>query len=136
MSLKHKLYVLGFLALFLIAPLAYQIDRIAMSLPRMDGEQALPGLSQHVNVEFASLGTPTVTAQTRNDAYRTLGYLHARDRLFQMDLLRRRSAGRLAEIMGHKVLEHDIRQRNYGFTDVANNIVFHLPESQRPTPLA
>lgn len=128
---KHKLFILGFLGLLITAPVAYQIDRTALSLPKLTGELAVSGLSQAVDVDLDSAGIPSINAHSREDAYRALGYLHARDRLFQMDLLRRRTAGTLAEIMGNKALNQDIRQRGYGFSAAAEAIIAQLPESQR-----
>ncbi|MGZ8219670.1 penicillin acylase family protein [Methylomagnum sp.] len=131
MTRKHTLYVLGFALLALIAPVTYQIDRAAQSLPKLDGEARLPGLAAPVAVEFDNLAIPTVTAQNREDAHRALGLLHARDRLFQMDLMRRKSAGRLAEIFGAKALPVDQTQRAYQFEPAARAIVAHLPPEQR-----
>ena len=62
---------------------------------------------------------------------RGLGYVTARDRLFQMDLLRRHSAGRLAEIFGKAALPDDIRQRSLGFSGAATAIIAELPPEQR-----
>jgi penicillin amidase len=131
MTRKHKLYVLGFALLTLVAPVTYQIDRAAQSLPKLDGEARLPGLSSPVTVEFDHLAIPTVTAQNREDAHRALGLLHARDRLFQMDLMRRKAAGRLAEIFGEKALPLDKKQRAYQFEAAARAVAAQLPEPQR-----
>lgn len=131
MNLKQKLYLLGFAFLALTAPLAYQVDRIARSLPKLDGEARLPGLSAPVAIEADAMAVPNVDAQGRTDAQRALGYLHARDRLFQMDLMRRKSAGRLAEIFGEKALPVDQGQRVYQFQRAAEAIIAALPEDQR-----
>jgi penicillin amidase len=131
MTLKRMIYVLGFVFLALIAPMAYQIDRAAMSLPMLSGEAHLPGLSAPAAVEFDALAIPTVDARTREDAYRVLGHLHARDRMFQMDLMRRKSAGRLAEIFGEKALPVDKAQRIHQFERVAEAITASLPSDQR-----
>jgi penicillin amidase len=136
MTFKRILYVLGFATLALVAPAAYQIDRMAQSLPAPDGEIRLPGLSAPATAETDALAIPTVAAPTRADAYRVLGYFHARDRLFQMDLMRRKSAGRLAEIFGEKALPVDLRQRVYRFQQAAEAIVANLPEDQRRTLIA
>jgi penicillin amidase len=125
------IYVLGFALLALIAPVAYQIDRAAQSLPILDGETKMPGLAASATVEFDGLAIPTVDAQNREDAYRILGFLHARDRLFQMDLMRRKSAGRLAEIFGEKVLPVDRAQRVFQFRQAAEAIVAALPAEQK-----
>lgn len=131
MTLRRLLYVLGFVFLALIAPIAYQVDRAAQSLPVLDGEAKLPGLAAPAAVEFDGLAIPTVDAQSREDAYRILGLLHARDRLFQMDLMRRKSAGRLAEILGERALPVDRAQRMYQFQKVAESIVGQLPSEQQ-----
>lgn len=131
MNAKRFLYLLGFALLFAIAPAAYQIDRIAQSLPVMDGEAALSGLSQKTEVEADDFGIPSVRTGTREDAFRVLGYLHARDRLFQMDLMRRKTAGQLAEIFGEKALTLDRLQRAYQFQRAASDVVNQLPADQR-----
>jgi len=131
MNAKRFLYLVGFALLFAIAPAAYQIDRIAQSLPVMDGEANLPGLSARTEVEADRFGIPSVRAATREDAFRVLGYLHARDRLFQMDLMRRKTAGRLAEIFGEKALILDRRQRAFQFRRTAEEIVNRMPADQR-----
>ena len=60
----------------------------------------LPGLSNRVRVSTDALGVPHVSASTLEDAVNVQGYLHARDRFFQMDVLRRTAEGRLAELTG------------------------------------
>ena len=104
---------------------------IVASLPAEDGEISLPGLVAKATVQSDALGVPSVTADSREDAYRTLGYLHARDRLFQMELMRRKSAGRLAELFGASALKVDRKQRTYQLTRTARNIVNDLPAAQR-----
>jgi penicillin amidase len=73
--------------------------------------QSLPGLSAPVEVIRDPHGVPHIYAQTWTDASRVLGYLHATDRLWQMDLLRRRASGTTAEILGPGGLESDIMMR-------------------------
>ena len=65
--------------------------------PHLDGEVSLKGLSAEVTVSRDALGVPSISATDRLDALRALGYLHAQDRFFQMDLLRRRGAGELSD---------------------------------------
>ncbi len=102
-----------------------------VSQAKMEGEIALPGLRKPVQVSFDSFANPSITAESKNDAYLALGYLTARERLFQMDLMRRKMAGRLAEIFGNKALALDIRNRHLGFSQLARKIVKSLPEHQR-----
>jgi penicillin G amidase len=80
---------------------------VRASLPRLDGEQRLVGLQAAVTVSRDALGMPTIEAASRLDVARALGFLHAQERLFQMDLLRRRAAGELAELVGAAALPMD-----------------------------
>ena len=104
---------------------------IRASLPTEDGESTLPGLNAKVTVNSDELGVPAITAQDRADALRVLGFLHARDRLFQMELMRRKSAGRLAELFGHAAVASDRKQRAYQLAKTAEQIVQDLPPEQR-----
>ena len=66
---------------------------LRLSLPVVDDEVALAGLSAPVTVERDAQGVPTVRGASRIDVARATGFLHAQDRYFQMDLLRRQAAG-------------------------------------------
>jgi penicillin G amidase len=101
------------------------------SLPVEEGEITLPGLAARGTVLSDDLGVPSITADSRADALRILGYLHARDRLFQMELMRRKSAGRLAELFGAAAAQLDRKQRSYQLSRTAGIIVNDLPPEQR-----
>ncbi|MEQ1778441.1 MAG: penicillin acylase family protein, partial [Nitrosomonas sp.] len=64
-----------------------------LSLGDNNTEDFVSGLNESVLVETDQFGIPTITATSRTDGFAALGYMSARDRLFQMDLLRRRGAG-------------------------------------------
>ena len=74
---------------------------------------------------------PSIHAANRNDAFRVLGFLHARDRLFQMDLMRRKSAGRLAEIFGEKAVNFDKSQRDYQLEHSRRNYCLGFAGNQK-----
>lgn len=74
----------------------------------------LEGLASEVNVELDSHGVPHVYAQSWTDASRVLGYLHATDRLWQMDMFRRQGSGTSSEVIGKAGLENDILMRRLG----------------------
>lgn len=93
--------------------------QLRASRPQLDGTAALPGLGATVRVERDALGIPTIYAANRADAARALGYLHAQDRFFQMDLLRRRAAGELAALLGRRALPADQAVRVHGFRAIA-----------------
>ena len=81
------------------------------SLPRLQGELTLPGLSAPVSVQRDALGVVTIDAANETDMARALGYVHAQERYFEMDLMRRSSAGELAELIGPIALDLDKQHR-------------------------
>jgi penicillin G amidase len=127
MRVKRFLFILV-IGLILITGLV--VSLLIISLPTTDGNIRLPGLSSSVAVHSDERGNPSIVAENRIDAYRTLGYLHARDRLFQMELMRRKSSGRLAELFGISAVEIDRKQRSYQFSKTARQIVSDLPAEQ------
>jgi penicillin amidase len=79
----------------------------------------LPGLDGPVRVVRDSIGVPHVFAKTDHDAYYMVGYLHAQDRLFQMDVSRRQASGTLAELLGSGALASDVQLRTIGLRRAA-----------------
>lgn len=74
------------------------------------------GISKKVNIYKSELGVSKIFADNENDMYFSLGYIHAQDRLWQMDLGRRVAEGRLSEIFGKDVLDYDILFRTIGIS--------------------
>ncbi|MGE3340226.1 MAG: penicillin acylase family protein [Alphaproteobacteria bacterium] len=105
--------------------------QLRASLPDLDAEHRLAGLSAVVRVERDGLGVPTVHAANRVDAARATGFLHAQDRYFQMDLTRRRPAGELAELVGPAALGADRQIRIHRLRAVADAAVTHLSAGDR-----
>jgi len=101
------------------------------SLPPSSGTLALAGLEKPVEVLFDDAGVPTIRAQNERDAAMALGYLHAANRLFQMELNRRVASGRLAEIFGERALPSDRYMRLFGFADLAESDYARLPADPR-----
>lgn len=122
--------ILGFLLLAALAVTGWAWWRMRASLPPLDGTVAVPGLSAPVQVERDALGVPTITGATRADVARALGFLHAQDRFFQMDLLRRSGAGELSELFGPAALPLDKSHRLHGFRTIAGKAVARLPAEQ------
>jgi Penicillin amidase. len=100
-------------------------------MPQLDGTVQLDRLTAEVRVQTDAHGMPVINAANRVDAVRALGYVTARDRLFQMELMRRKSAGRLAEIFGDMALDSDIKARTYGFHREAKAILAKLPPAHQ-----
>ncbi len=88
-------------------------------LPDLTGRVAVAGLQHDVGVYRDEDGVPHIFARTAADGYRALGYVHAQDRLFQMDLMRRLASGRLAEAIGGLGLESDRFMRTLGLRALA-----------------
>jgi penicillin amidase len=103
------------------------------SLPRYDGGIAAPALAAAVTVERDALGSVTVRAGSRRDASWALGYVQAQERFFEMDLLRRRAAGELAEIFGAVALPPDRIARAHRMRARAQAVYAALPPGQRAT---
>ena len=99
------------------SPSVYAV--LAASLPRRGGEAALPGLAAPLAVTLDARAIATVRGESFLDVLRGQGYLHAQERFFQMDLLRRSSAGELAELFGERALAADRGQRPFGYREHA-----------------
>jgi penicillin amidase len=101
------------------------------SQPRLDGAATLQGLSAAVRIERDADGVPTVTGSSRTDLARALGYLHAQERFFQMESLRRAAAGELAGFLGPPALVIDRQVRPHRFRARAEAIVASLSPVER-----
>jgi penicillin G amidase len=85
------------------------------AMPAYSGAERLPGLTADVRVWRDHFGVPHIFAASTDDAARALGYLHASERMFQMEILRRVGQGRMAEIQGAELLGVDKFIRTVGF---------------------
>ncbi|MBB4129421.1 penicillin acylase family protein [Xanthomonas sp. 3075] len=81
------------------------------SLPQLEGDSPLSGLAAPVSVQRDQRGVVTIAASNQIDAMRALGYVHAQERYFEMDLMRRAPAGELSELFGRIALDLDKRNR-------------------------
>lgn len=88
--------------------------------PKYSGNINIKGLHQPVQVTFDKFGVPHINAADSHDAYLALGYVHAQDRLFQMEMIRRVAKGTLSEILGKKLVPTDKKLRNLQFYKMAN----------------
>jgi penicillin amidase len=91
----------------------------------------LVGLKNPVTIRRDARGIAYVEASNDEDLMFAQGFVTAQDRLWQMDLLRRTSRGRLAEIFGRPALEQDKLHRLYGFDALADQVADRLPAPQR-----
>jgi len=91
--------------------------------PNYNGELEILNLSEKVTVYFDEVGVPHINAANQKDAYTALGYVHAQDRLWQMELMRRIAAGRLSEIFGRKVLKTDLFFSGLGIEEASEKTI-------------
>ncbi|MBB5207394.1 penicillin acylase family protein [Chiayiivirga flava] len=90
-----------------------------------------PGLKAEGTIAYDAEGVPTVTASSDEDAAWLMGYAHARDRFFQMDLLRRSASGTLAELVGTPGLSQDVEIRTLGLRRAAWDTWVKYPDELR-----
>lgn len=87
---------------------------LTRSVPAASGVAVLPGLTAPVEIVRDSHAIPHILSSSRHDAFFALGYTHAQERMFQMDLFRRFGRGRLAEVAGSLAIDADIYARTIG----------------------
>jgi penicillin amidase len=101
------------------------------SLPVLDGEIPTVGLGSMATISRDPDGVVTITAATRDDAAFATGFAHGQDRFFQMDIIRRRSAGEISELVGAAALDVDKQFRFHRFRDRATEAIQQLPTADR-----
>ena len=121
MKIFLKIIKIVFLVCVLVFVAAWLYSRTLY--PTYEGELSLENLSENVTVHFDQNGVPHINAQTQKDAYTALGYVHAQDRLWQMELIRRIAPGSLSEIFGDKLVETDVFFAGLGLVEDANESI-------------
>jgi penicillin amidase len=120
----------GLVLLVLLAGLSGWLY-LRASLAQLDGERRAPGLHAAVTVERDERGVPLVSGRERLDIAYAVGFVHAQERFFQMDLLRRTGAGELAELFGPRALPLDRGHRLHRFRARAEQRLASLEPGER-----
>jgi penicillin amidase len=102
-----------------------------MTLPMIDGEAALEGPKAEIRIVRDRFAVPHITATSRHDGLFALGYVHAQDRMWQMEFQRRIGQGRLSEFAGDVTLKTDIFLRTMGFYKAAEATLAKLDQRTR-----
>ncbi len=118
------------LLLLIIVPLA-GYGWLRTSLPASVGQARISGLDGAVEIVRDDAGVPHIFAANDHDAFVALGYVHAQDRLWQMEMNRRIGAGRLSEVLGEATLDIDKFQRTLGYYRAAQSDYAVLSERSR-----
>ncbi|TNB93886.1 penicillin acylase family protein [Pseudomonas jessenii] len=119
------------LALLIVVLLAGVGGYVYSKQPTRQGQVELRNLQGSVTVRYDERGVPHIRAENESDLYRALGYVHAQDRLFQMEAMRRLARGELAEVLGPKLLDTDKLFRSLRIRERAARYVASL-DKQSP----
>ena len=104
--------------------------------PQYEGEIAIKNISKETNVFFDEFGIPHIYASSEKDVQVILGYVHAQERLWQMELLRRIAPGKLSEIFGVKALDNDKMFLALGIDENSEEAIAKLDKNGKPYQMA
>ncbi|MDD5149638.1 MAG: penicillin acylase family protein [Flavobacterium sp.] len=104
--------------------------------PTYEGEQKLKNIKQETTVYFDDFGVPHIYANSQKDAMTALGYVHAQDRLWQMELMRRIAPGRLSEMFGSKLVKTDKFFAGLGIDENSEKAIARLDKKSEAYQLA
>lgn len=120
-----------FLLVFLAITVLIVVFFINGSLPLENGSYHCTGLSTDVCIKRDKYGNASILAKNRLDAAMATGFLHAQERFFQMDLLRRTAAGELAELLGKVAIDKDKTMRMHRFRAIAERVYLLLNNEEK-----
>ena len=125
-KLKKALLVLFSLLLIIVLGIYFYL---LSTKPQYEGEVAIKNISTTTEVYFDDYGIPHIYANSEKDAMTVLGYVHAQDRLWQMELLRRIAPGRLAELFGNKVSKTDMFFAGLGIDENSEKTITQIDKN-------
>lgn len=128
---KILLWVATSLVFWCLGILVFLFLHFRVSLPKEKGEIVLPGLTAEVRVVRDGWGIPHVFAPNDDDLFYAVGFVHAQERMWQMELLRRAGVGRLSEIFGRATLEQDKFLRHLGLRQAVLKDYENLSEEMK-----
>jgi penicillin amidase len=129
--LRRFLYVIGGLLLAAVVAGSGGYLWLRTSLPQTTGSIDVPRLGAKVEILRDGDGIATIRAQSEADAFYALGFAHAQDRLFQMEMMRRLGAGRLSEVAGEATVNVDKTMRILGLYRLAEASLAKQPNELR-----
>jgi penicillin amidase len=109
MPLRSRIFLgaSSFLLAIVLALAYWTYHFVTKSFPEYDGSESTPAVRTNVEILSDDYGVPHIRAQSEEDAYVAVGFLHAQQRMWQMELMRRVGQGRLSEILGEPALKTD-----------------------------
>ena len=130
-SLRWLAYCVGAVAILILLAIGSLYVSARRSLPQIDGELAVSNLSSQATIERDSLGVPAIRASSRDDLAFATGFVHAQDRFFQMDLLRRSAAGELSALLGASLVPVDKNLRLHRFRSISAEVLNNASAAER-----
>lgn len=124
-----RIFVFIFLPVSLVCFLVWCL--LSLSLPAGKGSISVNGLKNTTLIHYDQFGVSHISAPTDEDVYFSLGFVHAQNRLWQMEMNRRMAAGRLSEILGRGALASDIYMRTLGLGRNAQRVWDNLPDAEK-----
>ncbi|EPD49783.1 hypothetical protein HMPREF1210_03230 [Paenisporosarcina sp. HGH0030] len=118
---KWIAWIVGSIALILLAVVIFLNAYISKSKPQIEGNMAVDVLDEEVTVTRDEQGVPHISAKSDADLYRAQGFVQAQDRMFQMDLARRQASGRLSEVVGATAVTTDQFFRTFSLREAAKD---------------
>ena len=113
--------VVGVVILPIVAATALSFVYLRRSLPETNRQEIVTRVSTRVDLVRDQNGVAIIEARRDRDAFFAIGFAHAQDRLWQMEIQRRTAAGRLAEVLGEESVRQDAWMRTLGLYDVAQS---------------
>lgn len=132
-KIKKIAFVLLVLVVLLLGSVVVYLQT---TKPQYEGEVAISAISKETNVFFDTYGVPHIYAANQKDAMVVLGYVHAQDRLWQMELMRRIAPGRLSELFGNKALKNDLFFAGTGIDENSEKAVLEMDKNSQEYILA
>ena len=132
---KLKKVLLIIVAFLVVTALSLYIY-LQTTKPQYEGEIGLKNISKETTVYFDDYGVPHIYANSQKDAMTALGYVHAQDRLWQMELMRRIAPGRLSELFGNKALANDKFFAGIGIDENSEKAIAQLDKNSETYKLA
>jgi penicillin amidase len=129
--MRHLLRLTAIVLCLCLALLLAVWFALRASLPRLDGQVPSPQLHAPVSIERDALGVVTIHAGSHRDAAFALGFVHAQERFFEMDLMRRAAAGELSELVGSAALKMDKQRRPFRMRERAQAVLNALDTEDR-----
>jgi len=134
--MKNFKRVLGGLLLIIVLIVVSLVIYLQTTKPKYEGEISIKNISKETTVYFDDYGVPHIYANSQKDALTVLGYVHAQDRLWQMELMKRIAPGRLSELFGTRALANDKFFAGIGIEENSEKAIAQLDKNSETYKLA